>query len=167
MRLLVCFRSSRMLFGSLAQPRGGAETHEPPPRAAASGPGWSEVFISPALACNTRSTADAVAGGFSLLILHEFASSSECEALRTEASAVANATRRRSAVMKKALLEDVPGRALAPGQVRMPIAEMLGEDSQVRKVAVVPDVWRVELPNVGVLRVEAPSVRGTYGSWPV
>ena len=82
MRLLLVCRASRLLFGSIAQPAAideqpvrvqAAEKAELSQRCAASGPGWSEVFISPALASRTRSPADAVASGFSLLLLHELA----------------------------------------------------------------------------------------------
>ena len=124
MRLLC--RASR-LYSSLAQ---SSAADEQPKRAAASGPGWSEVFISPTLACRTQSAADAVAAGFSLLLLLELADRSECEELRGEASAVARASRRRSTMLRGALLEDVPEEAVTPGQVRMPIAEMLCDESQ-------------------------------------
>ena len=120
-------RASRLLCGSLAGP---SAADEQPKRAAASGPGWTEVFISPMLACGTQSAADAVAAGFSLLLLLELADHSECEGLRKEASAVARASRRRSTMLRGALLEDVPDEAVTPGQVRMPIAEMLCEESQ-------------------------------------
>ena len=124
MRLLC--RASR-LYSSLAQ---SSAADEQPKRAAASGPGWSEVFISPTLACRTQSAAAAVAAGLSLLLLLELADSSECEELRGEASAVARASRRRSTMLRSALLDDVPDEAVTPGQVRMPIAEMLCDESQ-------------------------------------
>ena len=124
MRLLC--RASR-LYSSLAQ---SSAADEQPKRTAASGPGWSEVFISPTLACRTQSAADAVAAGLSLLLLLELADRSECEELRGEASAVARASRRRSTMLRSALLDDVPDEAVTPGQVRMPIAEMLCDESQ-------------------------------------
>ena len=124
MRLLC--RASR-LYSSLAQ---SSAADEQPKRAAASGPGWSEVFISPTLACRTQSAAAAVAAGLSLLLLLELADRSECEELRGEASAVARASRRRSTMLRSALLDDVPDEAVTPGQVRMPIAEMLCDESQ-------------------------------------
>jgi hypothetical protein len=148
MRILLVCRASRLVFGSLAaqpaaideqpaseraaqQQRAAQQSRaEPPKRSAASGPGWSEVFISPQLASSTQSAADAVASGFSLLLLHELAERSECEELRGEASAVAHASRRRSTLLRGALLEDAPEEAVTPGQVRMPIVEMLCESSQ-------------------------------------
>ena len=114
----------------LAQSSSADEQPKTSSRAAASGPGWTEVFISPPLACRTQSAADAVAAGFSLLILLELADRSECSELRGEASAVARASRRRSCILRGALLEDVPEEAVTPGQVRMPIAEMLCDSSQ-------------------------------------
>ena len=76
------------------------------------------------------SAADAVAAGHSLLVLHALANGAEVEALRSEASAAAFLSRRRSSMMKQALLDDVPEEAVEPTQVRMPIDQMLGEESQ-------------------------------------
>jgi len=95
------------------------------------GPGWAEVFISPRRAASTDGAAKSVAAGHSLLVLSGLASPAECQALRGETSEVAFASRRRSAVVRKALFEEsVPGSAVAPGQVRMPISEMLSLGSQ-------------------------------------
>ena len=128
-------RASRLLFGSLADTR---EEQRP----AARGKGWTEVFITPALARRTRHAADAVAAGASLLVLHELADITECEALRTEASAVARDCRPPSTPQSTGLhvLDDAPSRAdisspeneaIDSGHVvRMPIADMLCSESQ-------------------------------------
>lgn len=81
-----------MLLSGLAVPQ--QKTHEQQSRSAASGAGWTEIFISPSHASRTPRTADAVAAGFSLLVLHDLAHESECTALRSEASAVARKHRR-------------------------------------------------------------------------
>ena len=83
---------------------------QPPTRSRdpGSGPGWTEVMISPRMACATSCVAQAVTAGFSVLLLHDLASSTECETLRAEASGVAQASRRRTVAWKQALLDDVP-----------------------------------------------------------
>ena len=106
---------------------------ERPARLAASGPGWQEVFVSPTQACSTANTADAVSQGLSVVLLHGLATADECETLRVEASATAHAARER--VEEGSTLEtiaEVPPSQLesAAGQVRMPIATMLGTASQ-------------------------------------
>jgi len=121
---------SMSLFQTIAQqPGGAAPLDEKPRRAAASGPGWSEVFISPALA-GIRSTAEAVAAGHSLILLHDLASPEECETLREEASEAAAESRQRSVTIKEAILEGVAEEAVMPSQVRMHIAKMLCGESQ-------------------------------------
>jgi hypothetical protein len=120
----------RVLSGSLGPSGGGTGAREQRVRRdASSGSGWTEVFVDVELASSCP-VAEAVARGFSLLVLHELASSAECEKLRREASAAALARRRRSTILKQALLEDVPAEVVVPGQVRMPIVEMLGDESQ-------------------------------------
>ena len=116
------------LFTSLAQPQDSGESR--PTRRADEGPGWTEVFVTPSRAGRTGSAAEAVAAGHSLLVLHELADGAEVEALRAEASGAAYLSRRRSSMMKQALLDDVPEEAVESTQVRMPIDQMLGEKSQ-------------------------------------
>ena len=89
--------------------------------------------MSPAEAGRTPSTAEAVRQGFSLLLLHNLATPSECEMLRAEASERACAER---AEMERAspleAITDVSTNYLesAPAQVRMPVATMLSVSTQ-------------------------------------
>ena len=105
-------------------------------RTAASGSGWTEVFINAAEAGVTRTTADAVAQGHSLLLL-ELASVSECESLRSEASHFA--CEHRLAESSEGTdykgiscqgFEEVPGPEIVMPVVRLPIMEMLGFTGQ-------------------------------------
>ena len=100
-------RTSRLLI-SFAHERGELR------RDSASGPGWTEVYIDRANACGTRSTADAVVAGYSLLLLHGLANPAECELLRSEASSFARDC----------------SRDTITSPVRMPISQMLCADSQ-------------------------------------
>jgi hypothetical protein len=83
-------------------------------RDSASGPGWTEVYIDQAKASCTRSTADAVVAGYSLLLLHGLANPAECELLCTEASAYAS----------------LQSRQTSQALVRLPIVQMLSADAQ-------------------------------------
>lgn len=101
-------------------------------RTAASGPGWSEVFVSPTQAQQTAQATEAVAQGFSLLLLHGLASADECETLRSEASKEAFRLRFESLESSyEAIGEVTPNHSSdVPQQVRRPITEMLGMPGQ-------------------------------------
>lgn len=106
-------------------------------RAAMSGPGWSEIFINVAKAGSTRTAADSVAQGHSLLLLHKLASTAECESLRAEASKFASDQRAADSSEGMSYggiscqgFEEVPGPTFALPVVRMPILEMLGASGQ-------------------------------------
>lgn len=88
-------------------------------RVAASGVGWSEVFLSSPEASNTQGAAESLVLGHSLVLLHDLSTLVECEALRSEASLSASAERTSSL-----------SPYFTPEKIRMPIAERLGEEGQ-------------------------------------
>ena len=118
--MLLC-RAGKLLLSSLCSPR--AETpsvavqERKHPRLPARGSGWIEVYVSPDLASETRSPEEAVAAGFSLVLVHGLASSEECDVLSKEASRVAKHAR--SCSLKT-----------PQNPIRMPIIKMFCEESQ-------------------------------------
>jgi|EP00966_Prymnesium_polylepis_P093271 hypothetical protein len=117
--------------------RGSSSTHSEGAvetgRAENRGNGWSEVFINASKAGATVTTADAVAQGHSLLLLHAIASKTECELLRSEASGFASEQRvaesSEGSLYRGVSLqgfEEVPSPQIFSPVIRLPIVEMLG-----------------------------------------
>lgn len=92
-------------------------------RTAQRGRGWTEVFLDPLEAQQTRTASHSLQLGHSVVLLHDLASSEECDSLRNEASAEA-ASHRTQALRRRPVLGDVDG-AVA-GRVRMPVVRLLG-----------------------------------------
>ena len=86
-------------------------------RAPESGAGWREEYIGKR-AASFASASEALALGYSVLVLDDVATAAECEALRREASGLAEA-QRAAALAKGALPKD-------PERCRLPVLDHLG-----------------------------------------
>ena len=115
--MLACRRMSTFLLSSFTTAQDTRSTIRVE-RAAASGHGWTEVFLAAEHAARAQSADDSVAAGFSVVILHDLLSKDECETLRSGASSFAHTLRKKV------------GAASAANPVRMPIKTMLCADSQ-------------------------------------
>lgn len=87
-------------------------------RSPASGDGWREVFLGKR-AASFASASEALAGGYSVLVLDGAATPAECEALRREASSLAERTRGSGAEARA---------ASDPERCRLPVREHLGAE---------------------------------------
>lgn len=118
--MIACRRMSTFLLSSFTTAQDTRSTIRVD-RSAASGHGWTEVFLAAEHAACTQSADDSVAAGFSVVILHDLLSKDECEMLRSGASSFAHTLRKK---------EYKDGATSAANPVRMPIKTMLCADSQ-------------------------------------
>lgn len=105
----------------------GHSNARPEPRTAASGPGWDEIFISPARASQTSSAEDALIAGHSVVLL-QLASRKECSSLRREASSFAADERKQMSESKHALDANHPH--AHPEVIRRPATVVLGPEGR-------------------------------------
>jgi hypothetical protein len=82
--MIACRRMSTFLLSSFTTAQDTRSTIRVD-RSAASGHGWTEVFLAAEHAACTQSADDSVAAGFSVVILHDLLSKDECETLTPSA----------------------------------------------------------------------------------
>jgi len=125
-------RRAKVLASCLAHeqqrtPPAADDSHASVRRAAASGCGWTEIFLNTLEASRSRAVPESLARGDSVVLLHGLASTWECERLRTAASAVACAERCRET---DRVLAPREGDGTVAGRVRMPVTQMLDAPGQ-------------------------------------
>ena len=100
------------------------------PRNALQSDAWAEMFLNPCEAGATSTTAEAIAKGHSVLLLHELARVEECKTLLSEAVGLARRELdERAELSEMGLLDDLM--ESDAGRVRMPVEQRLSTAAQV------------------------------------
>ena len=128
-------------------------------RAPESGAGWREEYIGKR-AASFASASEALALGYSVLVLDDVATDAECEALRREASGLAEA-QRAAALAKGALPKD-------PERCRLPVLDHLGASGlatydAVAEVLMSDHTFSGSLANVEQLKLAVQAVATNGG----